>query len=270
MGLEMHELLFRQLKTVQEDLRGMQEQFRELILEEDKHQPRSSKLPRTSERYLYAQHVRSAETCEQAMSQCYICHRNFRFGACFAVLRSQVKDLINWALRSNDGLSYDNDEPDEHCDPMRDICQIQPGDDHYEKRIVERRGFGFKRRTDTMNRLTGTPHESEPDWRFRNVENALKAIRVYRDLTVQHKEEIAQALSATASNWISGSKHYRRGRDIWSEHYRHGRDQQQSINYEVLDDMPPIQRIGCVCVEDATVAMVDAGAVYLERTSKSL
>ena len=124
MGLEMHELLFRQLKTVQEDLRSMQEQFRELILEEDKHQPRSSKLPRSSERYLYAQHVRSAETCEQAMSKYYSCHRNFQFGACFAVLRSQVKDLVNWALRSNDGLSYDSGEPDEHCDPMSKICQL--------------------------------------------------------------------------------------------------------------------------------------------------
>jgi hypothetical protein len=170
------------------------------------------------------------------MSKYYSCHRNFQFGACFAELRSQVKDLVNWALRSNDGLSYDNDEPDEHCDPMSEICQIQPDDDHFGKRIFERRGFEFKRRTDTMNRLTGTPHESEPDWRFRNVENALKAIRSYRELIVQRKEETAQALSATASEWIPGSKHYRRGRD-----------QQQSLNYDVLETIPPTQRFG-VCV----------------------
>ena len=101
--LKMHELLFRQLETLQVELRDMQGKFRELILEEHTHQPRSSKLPRTSEKYLYARHVRSAETCERAMSKYYSCHRKFRFDACFTVLRSQVKDLINWALRSNDG-----------------------------------------------------------------------------------------------------------------------------------------------------------------------
>ena len=51
--LEMHELILRQLTTVQDDLRDMQEQFRELILEQDKYQPPSSELPRTSDRYLY-------------------------------------------------------------------------------------------------------------------------------------------------------------------------------------------------------------------------
>ena len=117
--LEIHELLFRQLETVQEDLRDMQGKFKELILEEDKHQPRSSKLSRTSDKYLYARHVRSAETCERAMSKYYSCHPKFWFDACFKVLRSQVKELINWALRSEDGGSYEDDHPEDYCYPMR-------------------------------------------------------------------------------------------------------------------------------------------------------
>ena len=48
--LEAHELILRQLMSVQDDMRDIQHKFRELILEQDEYQPPSSELPRTSDR----------------------------------------------------------------------------------------------------------------------------------------------------------------------------------------------------------------------------
>ena len=126
MCLEMHELLYRQLETLQQELRNVQEHFRYVIIEEDEHQPRSSKLPRTSDTFLYARHVRSAETCERAMSKYYCCHPKFQFDAHFSVLRLQMKELIDWALRSPDGGFCEDDHPEDYCYPMSKICQLQP------------------------------------------------------------------------------------------------------------------------------------------------
>ena len=97
------------------------------------------------------------------MSKYYSCHPKFWFDACFKVLRSQVKELINWALRSDNGGSYDDDHSEDYHYPMRKIRQLQPDDKHYGNRIREQGPDAFKRRTDLLNRLTGTPHEDEPD-----------------------------------------------------------------------------------------------------------
>ena len=178
----------------------MQEQFRELILDQDKYQPPSSELPRTSDKYLYGLHVRSAEACERAMSKYYRCHRKFRLEACFAVLRSQVKDIVNWALRSNAGGSYEDDEPEAHSDPMRHVCQLQPYDEYHGNRITARRVF--TERTDLMNRLTGTPHDNEPDWRDRNVRTIFNYNQSLQYTTQLKQDAIARDVTASTCGWV--------------------------------------------------------------------
>jgi hypothetical protein len=49
--LEVYELIIRQLMIMQDDLRGMQDKYRELILDQDEFQPPCLELPRTSDRY---------------------------------------------------------------------------------------------------------------------------------------------------------------------------------------------------------------------------
>jgi hypothetical protein len=157
------------------------------------------------------------------------------------MLRSQVTDLINWALRSDDGWSYEDDEPDAHSDPMRNICQLQPDGEHYEKRILERRNFVFEERTDLMNRLTGTPHERESDWRVRNVRTIFNDNQSLRVRIVQGKEEIAHAVTASTCSWIPEPCLG----DL--DGYLHDHGQPQSPNYHTLLPQPRAERCGgCV------------------------
>ena len=53
-----------------------------------------------------------------------------------------------------------------------------------------------------MNRLTGTPHEDEPDWRAGLVRIVFDDSHSLRIRVIQGKEEIAQALSSSASTYI--------------------------------------------------------------------
>ena len=72
-----------------------------------------------------------------------------------------MRELINWALRSDDGGSWEDDHPEGYCYPMYMIHQLKPDEEHYGNRIRERRPGAFERRIDLLNRLTGTPHDKD-------------------------------------------------------------------------------------------------------------
>ena len=148
---------------------------------------------------------------------------------------------------------------------MRYVCRLLPYEEFQGSRITARRGStaGYTERTDLMNRLTGTPHDNEPDWRDRYR----RAIFDYnRDLqyTIQLKQDaIARGVTASTCVWVPEPSPGDSGG------YRYDHDQPQYRYYRALVPIPRSDRLVCVCVLAVTIARV-ATVLHLGKTSKSI
>ena len=209
--LEMHEQIFQQLLIVQDDLCEMQYSFRELILQQDKDQPPSLKLPRTSDRYLYGLHVRLAETCEHAMSKYYECHaKQYRLESRYAELRSNIQGIVNWALFSEQGGPYELSE-DNDFDPRDYIRRLQPSDTVYSERLGSFDTAHYTQREKTHHLLTGKPAGTGTNWedQCRQVidgEHRSLQSRIHRQ-----QSETAFSLKKSTGKWVPGPGRHESG-----------------------------------------------------------
>ena len=121
---------------------------------------------------------------------------------------------------------------------------LQP--DHYGNRIrerslahrIDRGSSAFERSTDLLNRLTGTEHDEDLRWRAGLLLIVFNDGHQLRTRVIQGKEEIAQALSSSASTYIQDPL------PGYSSSYANDHGPKQPDNYHTLLPQRLTEKLG--------------------------
>ena len=156
------------------------------------------------------------------------------------MLRSRIQAIVNWALHSDAGGSYEDEEDDACFDPRDHVCQIQPTGAFYSERISAGSGTSvrYTKRAGTMNRRTGTPHETEPNWRDRCRRTIFDDNHYLHYKNRQKQDETALALKVSTGRWVQKPGSGDTGG------YRVDHNQPQYPYYRPLASMPQSDRSG--------------------------